>query len=295
MNQDTEEFAGAADKRAKTVVGISGGLLLLLPGFIRNFDLPHDEFWLLAASAGLAGVSLFLATVAFLIADANSRRIALNANTNWPGYHVTYGLAVCSFSMAIIAFAAFSIINASDFSQSSFRTIDIVLDKPVAAPEEIIELKAVLDETVKPDSFKWTASDGMLLDDDEGSVAWLSPPGIAESAWIEIDVTVQADGVIKTESTRILFISPIDRNPKANWNPGRPSQMHAARHAVYPLADSLGETRSGLIDGSSAEFSSLAWCNQSPHLSSNAELRLPGPRECCSTSIKVWPLCDPAC
>lgn len=293
MNQDTVAFAEAADKRAKTVVGISGGLLLLLPGFINNFKLPHDAFWLIATSAGLSALSLLFATIAFLVADANSRRIALRNETNWPRYHKAYGVAILTFSVAVIAFASFAIINASDFTQPNLKTIDIAFSKPVAVPDETIELKATLDESVKPDSFKWTASAGILLDDDESSVTWLSPSSVAAGQWVTIGVTVQADGIAKTESTRILFISPVQSKEKINSYLGEPPVIlpfsdYTARPAIYSLENSQDQT------SNDSQCNSVRVSPSFSCLSSDTGLKLPS-RPCCSISTRSYPFCDEKC
>lgn len=292
MSQDTVEFAEAADKRAKMIVGISGGLLLLLPGFINNFKLPHEAFWLIAISAGLSALSLLFATFAFLIADANSRRIALKSKTNWPGYHQAYGLAIITFSVAVIAFASFAIVNASDFTQPNLKTIDIALSKPVAVPDETIELKAMVGDSVKPDSFQWTASTGILLDDDESSVTWLSPSRLGEGQWVDVGVTVQADGITKTESTRILFISPGQSKEKVNLSLDEPVVLpfseYAARPAIYSLAEAQEQIKYDSHCNSAGVFP-YSSCS-----SSNTGLKLPG-RECCSVSVKSYPFCDKGC
>lgn len=293
MNQDTVAFAEAADKRAKAVVGISGGLLLLLPGFIGNFKLPHDAFWLIATSAGLSALSLLCATIAFLVADANSRCIALRSETNWPRYHKAYGMATLTFSGAVIAFASFAFINASDFTQPNFKTIDIAFSKPVAVPDETIELKATLDESVKPDSYKWTASVGMLLDDDESSVTWLSPSSVAAGQWVTIGVTVQADGIAITESTRILFIPPSLSKEKINSYLGEPPVVlpfsdYTARPAIYSLEKSQDQA------SNDAQCNSVRASPSFSCLSSGTGLKLPS-RPCCSISTRSYPFCDEKC
>ena len=304
MSQDTAEYADAADKRAKTVAGISGGLLLLLPGFIKNFELPHEAFWLIGTSAALGAVSLLFATTAFLIADANSRRIALSTATNWSGYHKTYGLAVYSFAAAVIAFALFSIVNSSDFTQPSFGTIDIVLDKPVAGPEETIEIEAVLDDRVNPDHFEWTASGGMLLDSNERSITWLSPSGVEESNWIEISVLVRAGNIEKTESTRILFISPIAEESKTSEHSGNSLttnliDTHTAQSS--PTIFAAPHHRNENIrnydrgHGRATPVSLAIKPDITQQFATDSGFTLPGPRQCCSQSIKPWPLCDSKC
>ncbi|MGQ7249198.1 hypothetical protein ACUN9Y_17940 [Halomonas sp. V046] len=304
MGQDTSEYADAADKRAKTIAGLSGGMILLLPGFIKNFVIPHEVFWLFGLSAVFAAMSLILATASFMLADANIRRIALGVPPNWPKYHVMYGLSVNAFAAAILMFSAFALMNSSDFTRLELKPVDIVLDKSVAGPEETIELTAVSSNTVEPDAFKWSASSGILFDDNESSVTWLSPSGASDSGWVEITVAVRFGEEEQVESTRVLFISPVARSSETNlYAESLPelSLLNVREVPRHPPVSSrcsswqADHSRWGARSVTPAFAQTVGrddFTQWPPYLPIPS---LPGPRECCSTSARQWPFCDEMC
>tara|TARA_B100002003_G_C14156507_1_gene556934 strand:- start:8603 stop:9517 length:915 start_codon:yes stop_codon:yes gene_type:complete len=304
MDQDSVEYASAADKRAKAVAGLSGGFLLILPNFINNFDAPHDGFWLLALCAALAAVSLVLATVAFMVADANNRRILLKKDTNWPKYHRVHGIATYSFAGAVILFAAFAVVNSSDFTDVSLKPVDITMDRAVVAPEETVELSVVSPNDFEPDSYRWSASAGILFDDNQKSVTWLSPPSIEESNWVEVTVLVQFGELEQSQSTRILYISPkVEKLKRSTSAAYIDPQLQTA---AYGNSTRLGfESPCYIQEGTIPNSLRKALPRPIDELVSGIMLTqltpifprpgLPGPRECCSESDKNYPFCDPSC
>lgn len=304
MNQDSVEYAEAADKRAKAVAGLSGGFLLILPNFINNFDAPHNGFWLLGLCAALAAVSLILATVAFMVADANNRRILLKKHTNWPKYHRVHGIATYSFASAVILFAAFAVVNSSDFTNVSLKPVDITMDRAVVAPEETVELSVVSPNDVEPDSYRWSASTGILFDDDQKSVTWLSPSSIEESDWVEVTVVVQFGELEQSESTRILYISPkVEKLRSSTRTAYLDPQLQAAAYRnstrlgfgspCYKQGGTIPNSLRKVLPRPIDEFISGMMLTQLTPISPRPGL--PGPRECCSESDKNYPFCDPSC
>ncbi len=304
MNQDSVEYASAADKRAKTIAGLSGGFLLILPNFIRHFDAPHNVFWLLALCAIFAAFSLVSATHAFMVADANNRRILLHRPTNWPKFHKAHGAATYSFAIAVLFFAGFAVLNSSDFNDFSLKPVDITMDRAVVAPEQTIQLSVESPNDLEPDSYKWSASAGILFDDDERTVTWLSPPGIEESNWVDVTVVVQFGDLEKAETTRILFISPKAERLRSGRSKGDLEyQLQTVNYRSptclgsncmcdkqgWNIPSSLQKEAYDPFDGLMTGIILSQLSPFSPRLS------LPGPRECCSESDKNWPLCDPSC
>ena len=305
------EFSKAAEQRSKTLVALAGGLLLLTPGFLNSFDAPHEFFWLVGACTILAACSVLSGTFAVLIADANTRKASAGKESlDWTAYHRSHGSCAWLFALSVVSFSAFSILNAADFSDTDFGPVDISESKQIAGPEEVLLFTADA-PGVGPDAvYKWEASAGKLFDNNQKTVAWISPEPATDPAWISITVTIDDRGIEKSTTSTILFIG---RGANTNGptedqaeSPTKisisvdPKPLAMKQAAKLPACDQgnqflpdVSQERGYRLE---ASINHMFWNEGSGISAGIGGLGdLGDMRPCCSTSPLLWPLCNPRC
>jgi hypothetical protein len=181
-------------------------LLLTVPATQGFLDPPY--FWRGALWAALAFSIVTLTAAAYgryLTEKAQHRLDATHARQRRTPITMLEDGAVLAFFLGFASLTVFIGMNAIETLRNDRVAIDLVADSYIAEPGAVVIVEALVEDA---DSFRWQASSGRLLDDDEQSVAWLADSIDGELPMLAtLSVTIRRNHLFYSEEIGILVRS----------------------------------------------------------------------------------------
>ncbi|WP_264210390.1 hypothetical protein [Leisingera thetidis] len=200
-------------KRSRDYVIAAAGIFALLvatPSFLTEpFELTAWVWVTLVAGAIALILSLLMNALANHFVNCALRDEPVSGKSL---FYWLQNLSTVSLIVAGVSYAVFVGANLTDRLKPVLGPIDIQVSESAVQPGGHLQFRVIGSKLPDDVEFRWEASSGKLLDEDEQTVEWEAPDKFeGRNKTVKVSVTVTTAYDAKTQSTNIIVKKPVQK------------------------------------------------------------------------------------